>query len=44
VDNPQPSKSSKKELAWLALAVTLFLVGIFLLLGGAWFRWFPSGE
>jgi hypothetical protein len=42
VDEPPP-KSSKKELAWLALAVTLLLVGVFLAVGGAWFRWFPSG-
>ena len=42
MDTPQPPKSSKKELAWLALGVTLFLVIVFLFLGGAWFRWFPT--
>jgi hypothetical protein len=42
VDEQQPPKSSNKELAWLALAVTLFLVILFLLFGGTWLRFFPS--
>jgi len=38
-----PPPSSPKPLLWLALGAVAVLLVVYLLLGDAWGRWFPSG-